>query len=151
MPRAVAVVFILDGLGRFFYHQRRFDRALFPGGYGLGAGGKVEQGETIASAAERELYEETTLRARPVRLFDATYRDGSVVHAMHVHELVTERTSLPNNDAEWLRSGWAAPGEVDAWLDDGLLSGDTAYVYRIYRQRYLSAPAKVSGMRVTTS
>lgn len=111
----------------------------------------MEPGETIASAAERELYEETTLRARPVRLFDAKYRDGSVVHTMYVHELVTERTSLPNNDAEWLRSGWAAPDEVDAWLNDGLLSGDTAYVYRIYRQLHLSAPAKVSGMRVTTS
>jgi 8-oxo-dGTP pyrophosphatase MutT (NUDIX family) len=54
----VAIIILRDDEGRYFIHQRRADRDTFPSRWGVGAGGKVESGESPDDAAQRELWEE---------------------------------------------------------------------------------------------
>lgn len=70
-------------------------------------GGKVETGETVLAAAERELREETGLRGRNARLFDVIdlIDAGSGHQAPHHHTMVAVRldwqgdTAQPADDA----------------------------------------------------
>ena len=70
-------------------------------------GGKVEAGETVLAAAERELCEETGLRGRNARLFDVIdlIDEGSAHHPPHHHTMVAVRldwqgdTPQPADDA----------------------------------------------------
>ncbi len=77
-------------------------------------GGFVEEGEVVASAAARELAEETGIRARDLRLlgvYSAAGRDprGWTVSVAYVHELDADVAVSGGDDAA--AAGWFA---VDA-------------------------------------
>ena len=82
-------------------------------------GGRVELGETMQEAAEREILEETglTIRARkPVYTFDAIVRDDSGRVRFHyvIADLLAEYVSgelQPGDDA--CEARWVGPGELD--------------------------------------
>lgn len=81
-------------------------------------GGKVELGETLREAAEREVLEETGIAIRagkPVYTFDAIDRDdaGRVRYHYVIVDLDAEYLSgdpVPDDDARDAR--WIAPGEL---------------------------------------
>jgi 8-oxo-dGTP diphosphatase len=85
-------------------------------------GGRVELGETLQEAAEREIKEETGLNIRagdPVHLFDVILRDdsGSVRYHYVIVDLLADYvtgTLQPGDDAQEAR--WVAPGELDELL-----------------------------------
>ena len=83
-------------------------------------GGSVELGETLQQAAERELLEETSVRARagkPCFVFDAVHRDakGQVRFHYVVVDLRAEFVSGdPTPGGDVLEARWVRPGELEA-------------------------------------
>jgi 8-oxo-dGTP diphosphatase len=82
-------------------------------------GGRVELGESLQEAAEREIMEETglTIRARhPVHTFDVILRDegGRVRFHYVIVDLLADYVSgemRPGDDAHEVR--WVTPGELE--------------------------------------
>lgn len=64
-----AIIFIQDKEDYFLVHQRSKKKFLETEKYGIGAGGKVQVGETFLQAAKRELFKETGIDAQPAFLF----------------------------------------------------------------------------------
>jgi ADP-ribose pyrophosphatase len=83
-------------------------------------GGRVEIGETLQEAAEREIYEETgiTIRARePVFTFDAIDRDST--GAIRFHYVIVDLTAdyvtgHPKAGDDAAEARWVTAQEVDA-------------------------------------
>lgn len=81
-------------------------------------GGSVELGETLAQAAERELFEETGVRARagrPCYAFDAVHRDagGRVLYHYVVVDLRADYLSGdPRAGDDVLEARWVKPSEL---------------------------------------
>lgn len=81
-------------------------------------GGSVELGETLQQAAERELFEETGVRARagkPCFAFDAVHKDGSGRVRFHyvVVDLRAEFVSgEPKPGDDVLEARWVRPDEL---------------------------------------
>jgi 8-oxo-dGTP pyrophosphatase MutT (NUDIX family) len=132
--KAVAIVVIQDKEGNFFVHRRNKAKKLFPGKYGLGAGGKLVPNEDPLVAAQRELQEETGLVEKVKPLFDISYTDETVTHTVHVNEVVIDHHNIQNHDAEWDWSGWMSKEEVDKLAAEEELMSDTIQFYK----RYLS-------------
>lgn len=83
-------------------------------------GGSVELGETLQQAAERELFEETRVRARagkPCYAFDAVHKDaqGRVRFHFVVVDLRAEFVSgEPEAGDDVLEARWVRPHELEA-------------------------------------
>ena len=129
----IVVILIRADSGELFVHQRHTCKAQFPGRFGLGAGGKVEPDETPLSAAQRELWEETGLRAQVRSLFDLTYQSATLQHRLFVFEHVTPLE--PRHDtSEWQWSGWLTPRQVQWLARQEKLCPDTKLVFEHYLQ-----------------
>lgn len=130
--KAVAIMIIRDKDGNFFIHRRNKGKKLFPGKYGLGAGGRLEPDEDPIVAAQRELQEETGLTEKVKPLFDIAYADETVTHTIHVNEVTIDHHNIQNHDEEWDWSGWMTKEEVDKLATDEELMPDTIQLYRRY-------------------
>lgn len=131
--RAASII-IRDKNGNFFIHQRNSCKKLFPNLFGIGAGGHIENGETIKEAAERELFEETGLKTSLKYLFKVNYKSESYMSEMNVFETVTEIKELNTDNGEWQWSGWMKKEEVDKLFEDKKLCPDTAMFYEKYQE-----------------
>src|SRR5207237_6469472 len=80
-PVRTREVFIFVRRGEEFLVLRRSERQ---GGYWHGVAGGIEEGETPAEAAGRELSEETGLQAAPNDLERSYAYSGVTVHCFHV-------------------------------------------------------------------
>ncbi|GAA2851858.1 hypothetical protein Acy02nite_35540 [Actinoplanes cyaneus] len=129
----MAVVVVRDRAGWYFINRRALWRARYPGRFGIGAGGKVNDAETAEAAAARELREETGLDGHPSPVLAFLYDDGAVRHTVHLFDIVIDRVPIPNCAAEWSASGWVPPDVVDRLHRAGLLSPDTAALWDRYR------------------
>ncbi|WP_426502042.1 NUDIX domain-containing protein [Dactylosporangium sp. McL0621] len=91
----VAIVVLTDGAGRVLMQHRSHDAHVEPGRW-TPPGGRLESGEDAASAAHRELFEETGLTAvlEFDRVVDQVGADGAVVR-FHVF---TGRTDARQED-----------------------------------------------------
>jgi 8-oxo-dGTP pyrophosphatase MutT (NUDIX family) len=121
----IAIIVVRNARGDFFVHRRRADKRVFPGLYGLGAGGRIEADETPLQGARRELREETGIDADPEPVIAFPFTSGGVHYMVHLFE-VRHEGSIANHHAEWSWSGWESPDQVAARLARGELCPDTA-------------------------
>jgi 8-oxo-dGTP pyrophosphatase MutT (NUDIX family) len=126
----IAMIFLRRPDGRWLIHQRRPDKRTYPSLHGLGAGGRIEPGESPAEGAARELWEETGLRM-PIRaVTDFAFADGAVRHHVYLFEGTTG-ASVPNHEAEWVRVAWVTAAAVDRLSAAGQLCPDTAQAWAL--------------------
>ena len=125
------MVLIRNANGDYFAHRRQAKKKVFPGLFGLGAGGSVNPGEAPFEAAKRELLEETGMIATPVRLFELDFASTEISHAISVYSVSTELCP-GHDDSEWEWSGWLSPLEVDALGRQGKLCPDTLSILKRY-------------------
>jgi len=70
-------VLVFNARGQLLVHQRTLQKDIFPGYWDVTIGGVLGSGEDYDAGAARELYEETGIRAVPLRrLFPMRYEDG---------------------------------------------------------------------------
>lgn len=130
----VAIVVVRDREGWFHIHERRHDRKVFPGRWGVGTGGKLEPGEPADVAARRELLEEAKVDGEPVFCFDMIYEDDTVSSEMHVFEIDVDRNEVGFDDTEWAQDRWVTRDELlHLATETELLCPDTA----VFTKRYL--------------
>lgn len=127
----IATIIIRNTMGQFYSHQRNSTKRTFPNLYGLGAGGHIQDNETPAQAAKRELMEETGIDAEPTFLFSFLFEADSGPYTLHVHEVLSDADIHPD-DGEWQWSGWLSQEEVDGLDSRGKLMPDTTIFYKRY-------------------
>ena len=131
MQNVVAII-IRDNLGRYLVHWRAASRKVYPGLAGLGAGGKIELGESPESAALRELREETGIDSSIRFLFSIEYYEPGVERLLHIFEL-SYVGEIVWDRREWERIEWCDEQTVAEYAATGKLCPDTA----IFFQKYL--------------
>lgn len=132
--KEIVIIILRNSSGQYHVNQRRADKQYFPSYYALGAGGRVEEGETPEQAALRELTEELGIRVQPTYRFSAPFHSPIVSHLMHVFD-ITYDDALQPTDQEFQWTGWMTPDQVDQILAGGKMCPDLAVAYQRYRQK----------------
>lgn len=130
----IAMIFLDDGAGRWLVHQRRADKRTYPSLHGIGAGGRIEPGESPEQGAARELWEETGLRSPISAVADFAFEDGPLRHHVYLFT-ATADAAVANHDEEWQRIAWASAAEVDRMASAGQLCPDTAVGWAALRRQ----------------
>ncbi|MDZ4786654.1 MAG: NUDIX domain-containing protein [bacterium] len=128
--KSVAIIIIRNSKGQYFLNKRLSTKKIFPSLYALGAGGKIDPGETPENAAKRELFEETKIQ-EPIRyLGEFLYSDSSVTQRVYSYAVVTEQ-EISNYDREWEWSGWVNEDQVLELLDSKSICPDTEVAFSL--------------------
>ena len=127
--REIVIILVKNSKGQLYVNKRRKDKKLYPGYFGLGAGGRIEKGETHKEAAQRELFEELKTHS-PIRyLFKYKFKEFGT--NQYIYE-TTINNQILNCDDEWEWSGWMDKEDVDKILADNKFAPDTAITYKKY-------------------
>ncbi|MCO4745858.1 MAG: NUDIX domain-containing protein [Proteobacteria bacterium] len=121
----IAIIFIEREDGALFVHQRRPDKRVFPSLFGVGAGGRIEPGETPFEGAQRELREETGITTPIAPVADFLFGSPIGQYEVHIFHVLAEQVPSPCTE-EWTQWSWMPPHDVAKLMADDLLCPDTA-------------------------
>jgi 8-oxo-dGTP pyrophosphatase MutT (NUDIX family) len=127
----IVIIFIRNDEGKYFVHQRLSTKEHSPNLYGIGAGGRVNEGEEHAVAAARELKEETGLTTPVEYLFTEEFDGPDIYSTDYVYLTMTE-DMISTDESEWQWSGWMTEEEVKGLAADRKLCPDTHVVFERY-------------------
>lgn len=128
-----------NGLAHYFVHQRRFDKKVYPGLWGLGSGGKAENFESALTAIIRETKEELGLDLIPYKnhvqhLLHYPWQDNQIQYNGDLFLVQIPRlfSLLPLEPCarEFSNWHWANKSAVNSMNLQGLLCPDTAWCWK---------------------
>lgn len=130
------VIVVVQCLEELYMHQRSNNRKTFPGLYGLGTGGKVNDGESPMMAAKRELKEELGIEETVHRLFDFIFIKGH--YRVNVYRtMLEEKERIIPSIKEFQWSGWMTVPEIDKeLLAKDKLCPDTRIAYERFKREF---------------
>jgi len=137
MNKKLAVIIIRNSQEQLFVHQRSENKKPFPLLYGLGAGGKFEDGETPEQAASRELEEELGLKNDIQFLFNFDFESNEATHTIYVFQMLYDEKIEIREEHKFQWSGWLTISEVDQLAKDKKLCPDTEILYRRWKEEYI--------------
>jgi len=117
----------------FWVHQRRDDKRVYPGLWGIGIGGKVENGEFPLQAAVRELQEESGL-ATPIHEILTFHWDAPECrYTGHVFETwAPSLNALIPCEREFADFSWLNQLGIEQKRMSGQLCPDTAHFWNLF-------------------
>lgn len=129
---AVSVIIVQNSKGELYAHKRSPNKKTFPNLYGLGAGGRLEGGETPLQAAQRELNEELNIKPKLKFLFAFNYKNTllNVFYTIYDGEI-----SGMNEEFSWV--GWMTTEELDKLVNEKKLMPDTEIFYKRFKMMEL--------------
>ncbi len=104
--------------GTFLLTERDMRKDVYPGYWEASAGGSAVSGEEPLEAAERELFEETGLKAKSLELISHTFRDTS--HSMFYSYLATvdaPKDSIVLQEGETVNYKWVDERGLIEYVD----------------------------------
>jgi len=128
----VSVSIIKNKLGEYYIHKRSSEKRLYPNLYGIGAGGKVDIGESPLQAAKRELYEELGVKCSLEFLFDMNYEDE-----INIHLFIGETEEIGKVcEREFTWHGWVTDKIIDELISEDKLCPDSAMFWKRYKEEF---------------
>lgn len=129
--REVAIVCLYNPKeDAYLVHQRSTKKEVYPGLWGIGSGGKVEDGEPIKKAAKRELYEEFGIESKLEFLFSVDCDMGGEIQRDLV--FYTEFDGKFWVSDEFEKAGWMKVESIKKLLDRDQMMPDTKTWWEIF-------------------
>lgn len=131
LHRAVAVV-VLNSKEELYMQKRSQNKILFPGRWGIGAGGGVDLGESYEGAAKRELEEELGISDVDLEyLFDFSYRSERLNNICKIYKCVyAGKIKIQKYEIE--EGGFKTIKEIKQMIKEGVICPDDAQIIEKY-------------------
>ncbi|MEE9525659.1 MAG: NUDIX domain-containing protein [Candidatus Woesearchaeota archaeon] len=126
------IVFVFNSEEKLYMQKRSENKALFPGLWGIGAGGGVSLGENYEEAAKRELKEELGIADVPMEfMFDFSFKSDFLNNICKIYKCVcNDKITLRREEIE--KGGFKTIEEIKQMSEEGLLCPDTAEFFQKY-------------------
>lgn len=125
---------ILKHCDLFWLHQRRADKSIYPGLWGIGIGGKAEAGEDPRKCAQRELAEESGIVCSMQDLQglgDFSWQSEQIHYHGHVFYLELASPTIPQACVrEFTQTQWMNRVDIEQLIP--ALCPDTAYFWKLF-------------------
>ena len=129
----VAIIFVQNSSGELYIHKRSKTKKVFPGLYGIGAGGKIDPGEQPIEAARRELKEELDIDSNVEFLFDFDFSHSEMSYKAHIFKTTYDREIKSPCKIEFSETKWVPISDVDILDAENRLCPDTSIAYNRFK------------------
>ncbi|MBI2672534.1 NUDIX domain-containing protein [Candidatus Woesearchaeota archaeon] len=130
--RNIAIVIVENSFGFLHVHKKASNKKMFPSMYGLGAGGKINDGEDPKNAAKRELKEELGIADYLANLVTLEFFSRDFNDRIYVFRTKHDGKVKPcTREFQW--SGWLCRQSVDYLAAENLLCYDINLAYNFYK------------------
>lgn len=137
MVKDIAIIIVKNSKGEYYINKRVLTKSYAPGLFHFGAGGKVEEGESLAEGARRELKEELAVECKPEdlkHLFSFPFDSGSGKKTRHIYLLEHEGPFVPTQREFILEeTGWKNWLEIEAIADSNQMAPDALIAWNRYK------------------
>jgi len=124
-------VFVFDSKGELFLQKRSMNKTIFPGLWGIGAGGGVQTGESYEIAAKRELKEELGVDGEIEFMFDCRFNSNEDNYKGKVYKIIYDgKITIAKEEID--EGCFKTIDEIKAMIDKGLLCPDTVLKFEKY-------------------
>jgi isopentenyl-diphosphate delta-isomerase type 1 len=131
LHRAI-LVFVFNSKRELYMQKRSKNKFLFPGLWGIGAGGGVSLGESYEAAAIRELEEELGITNVNIEyIFNFSYRSDIMNNICKVYKCIYDgEIKIKENEVE--KGDFKTIDEIKQMVEEGKLCPDTALIFEKY-------------------
>lgn len=133
MNLQVVIILVVNSQGQWLAHQRSSAKSIYPNLWGLGAGGKVDAGETPLQAAQRELREELQISGTHLTSYgEFTWQSPETSYQGHLFGCETKVKQPPLN-TEFAQLAWLSSAQIAALMAQGQFCPDTTWIWENFK------------------